>query len=30
MEREYRELLTLTRTLCAKFGPSGWEDEVRE
>ena len=30
MEREYRELLTLTRTLCAKFGPSGWEDAVRE
>ena len=30
MEREYEELLTLTRTLCAKFGPSGWEDEVRE
>lgn len=25
-----QELLELTRLLCAKFGPSGWEDEVRE
>lgn len=30
MQEKQQELLTLTRTLCAKFGPSGWEDEVRE
>ena len=29
-QEEYRELLSLTRTLCAMFGPSGYEDEVRE
>ncbi len=29
-QEQYRELLELTRTLCAKFGPAGYEDEVRE
>ncbi|MBS5164190.1 MAG: M42 family metallopeptidase [Butyricicoccus sp.] len=29
-QEEYQELLSLTRTLCAMFGPSGYEDEVRE